>query len=65
MSKLAGKIAVVTCGSRGIGASIAKGLGRDGATVVINYNHSQEHAEAVVEFQMWLPLVLGYCRRRC
>lgn len=49
MAKLAGKIAVVTGGSRGIGAAIAKGLGREGATVVINYNHSQEQAQAVVE----------------
>ncbi len=49
MAKFSGKIAVVTGGSRGIGASIAKGLGREGATVVINYNHSREHAEAVVE----------------
>jgi len=49
MAKLAGKIAVVTGGSRGIGAAIAKGLGREGATVVINYNHSQEEAQAVVE----------------
>jgi acetoacetyl-CoA reductase len=49
MAKLAGKIAVVTGGSRGIGAAIAKGLGREGATVVINYNHSQEHADSVVE----------------
>ena len=49
MKKFAGKIAVVTGGSRGIGASIAKGLGREGATVVINYNHSREQAEAVVE----------------
>jgi acetoacetyl-CoA reductase len=49
MAKLAGKIAVVTGGSRGIGASIAKGLGREGATVVINYNHSHEQAQAVVE----------------
>ena len=48
MAKLAGKIAVVTGGSRGIGAAIAKGLGREGATVVINYNHSHEQAEAVV-----------------
>ena len=48
MTKFAGKIAVVTGGSRGIGAAIAKGLGREGATVVINYNHSREQAEAVV-----------------
>jgi acetoacetyl-CoA reductase len=49
MAKLAEKIAVVTGGSRGIGAAIAKGLGREGATVIINYNHSQEQADAVVE----------------
>ncbi|MGK2905162.1 MAG: beta-ketoacyl-ACP reductase [Desulfuromonadales bacterium] len=49
MAKLTGKIAVVTGGSRGIGAAIAKGLGSAGATVVINYNHSGEAAQAVVE----------------
>ena len=49
MAKLAEKIAVVTGGSRGIGAAIAKGLGREGATVVINYNHSHDQAQAVVE----------------
>lgn len=48
MEKLSGKIAVVTGGSRGIGAAVAKGLGKEGATVVINYNHSQEEAETVV-----------------
>ncbi len=49
MKKLEGKVAVVTGGSRGIGASIAKQLGKEGATVVINYNHSQDQADAVVE----------------
>lgn len=49
MAKLKGKIAVVTGGSRGIGAAIARGLGQEGATVVINYNHSDEAAQAVVE----------------
>ena len=49
MKKLEGKIAVVTGGSRGIGASIAKKFGREGATVVINYNHSHEQADSVVE----------------
>ena len=48
MEKFSGKIAVVTGGSRGIGAAIAKGLGQEGATVVINYNHSREEAETVV-----------------
>ena len=48
MKKLSGKIAVVTGGSRGIGAAVAKGLGKEGATVIINYNHSQKEAEAVV-----------------
>lgn len=37
MAKLTGKIAVVTGASKGIGAGIAKALGRDGATVVVNY----------------------------
>ncbi|MEI6205816.1 MAG: 3-oxoacyl-ACP reductase family protein [Desulfuromonadales bacterium] len=49
MKKLTGKIAVVTGGSRGIGAAIAKELGREGAVVVINYNHSHEHAQTVVD----------------
>jgi acetoacetyl-CoA reductase len=49
MAKLDGKIAVVTGGSRGIGAAIAKGLGNEGATVVINYNHSDAEAQAVVK----------------
>src|SRR5690242_6108500 len=47
--KLEGKIAVVTGGSRGIGAAIAKELGREGATVVINYNESHKLAQEVVE----------------
>lgn len=49
MKKLEGKISVVTGGSRGIGAAIAKELGREGATVVINYNHSQDQADIVVK----------------
>ena len=49
MKKLEGKIAVVTGGSRGIGAAIAKELGREGATVVINYNDSHKLSQSVVE----------------
>ena len=49
MKTLSGKTALVTGGSRGIGAAIAIELGKQGAHVVINYNHSKEHADKVVE----------------
>jgi 3-oxoacyl-[acyl-carrier protein] reductase len=48
MSKLAGKVAVVTGASKGIGAGIAKGLAAEGATVVVNYSSSKEGADRVV-----------------
>jgi 3-oxoacyl-[acyl-carrier protein] reductase len=48
MSKLAGKVAVVTGASKGIGAGIAKGLGAEGAAVVVNYASSREGADRVV-----------------
>lgn len=47
MSKLAGKVAVVTGASKGIGADIAKGLAREGAAVVVNYASSKGEAEKV------------------
>jgi 3-oxoacyl-[acyl-carrier protein] reductase len=45
---LAGKVTLVTGGSRGIGAAIARRLARDGAAVALTYNASAEKAEAVV-----------------
>ena len=48
MSKLAGKVAVVTGASKGIGAAIATHLADAGAAVVVNYSSSKEGAERVV-----------------
>ena len=46
---LQGAVAVVTGGSRGIGAAICEELGRGGAKVVVNYSGSKEPAEEVAE----------------
>jgi 3-oxoacyl-[acyl-carrier protein] reductase len=48
MGELAGKVAIVTGASKGIGAAIAKGLGAAGAAVVVNYASSREGADRVV-----------------
>jgi len=46
--ELAGRVALVTGGSRGIGGAVARMLGKMGAVVIVNYNGSKERALQVV-----------------
>src|SRR5262245_55743254 len=46
---LAGKVALVTGGSRGLGRGIAEGFGVEGAKVIVNYVKDEKAADAVVD----------------
>ena len=48
-NKLSKKVALVTGGSRGIGAAIAKRLAQEGADVAISYSSSPEKAQGIVD----------------
>jgi 3-oxoacyl-[acyl-carrier protein] reductase len=47
--RLAGKVALVTGGSRGLGRGIAEGFGAEGANVVVNYLQDEKAANVVVD----------------
>lgn len=49
MKSSADKVAIVTGSFSGIGRAIAERLGKDGATVIVNYAHSADKAQEVVE----------------
>lgn len=49
MSRLQGRVAIVTGSSRGIGAAIAVRLAAEGAKTVVNYQRNADAAERVVE----------------
>jgi 3-oxoacyl-[acyl-carrier protein] reductase len=55
MSSLTGKVAVVTGASKGSDAAIAKALGAEGASAVVNYASSKSGADdVVVDDSQWL-----------
>ncbi len=64
MDNLAGRIALVTGGSRGIGKGVAQALGRAGATVVVTYNSNQALAGQLVE-TLTCSGITAHCLKLC
>lgn len=63
MSKLLGKVAIITGASRGIGRAIAIELGKEGASVVINYSKDEEGANETLEVLRELGVVAYAIKR--
>ena len=63
MSKLLGKVAIITGASRGIGRAIAIELGKEGASVVINYSKDEEGAKETLEALRELGVVAYAIKR--
>ena len=63
MSKLLGKVAIITGASRGIGRAIAIELGKEGASVVINYSKDEEGAKETLEVLRELGVVAYVIKR--
>ena len=65
MALLAGKRALVTGGSKGIGAGIALALAREGADVAVNYHRDAAGAAGIVEQIQALGQALAYAYSIC
>jgi 3-oxoacyl-[acyl-carrier protein] reductase len=65
MTKLAGKVALMTGGSRGIGAAVARRLAADGAAVALTYaNGSAQAADVAQHRRQGRPRRRHPCRPR-